>query len=216
MAYKAEDPLKCRIFFIQVLEQIKMTLVIAFIGKNGAVMTGDLREITFEGEKQNREKLEKDLYNGTIVTDDELAKKAREFGVGITVTDCKSKISERDGILIGEVSSSEGGVTKKRRLYASAGNHAIAEIRDSEITLTSHAKGSNLIVLGNDFTKQVANKCFKDNWTKKSTFQDAIKILILCMETAARKTASVSKQFFLIQTTSNVDVLKIVEKDRNN
>lgn len=193
-----------------------MTLVIAFIGKNGAVMTGDLREITFEGEKQNREKLETELYNGTIVTDDELAKKAREFGVGITVTDCKSKISERDGILIGEVSSSEGGVTKKRRLYASAGNHAIAEIRDSEITLTSHAKGSNLIVLGNDFTKQVANKCFKDNWTKKSTFQDAIKILILCMETAARKTASVSKQFFLIQTTSNVDVLKIVKKDRNN
>ncbi|PAV12535.1 hypothetical protein ASJ81_05950 [Methanosarcina spelaei] len=193
-----------------------MTLVIAFIGKNGAVMTGDLREITFEGEKQNRDKLEKELYNGTIVTDDELANKAREFGIGITVTDCKSKISERDGVLIGEVSSIEGGVTKKRRLYASAGNYAIAELRNSEITLTSHAKGSNLIVLGNDFTKQVANKCFKDNWTKKSTFQDAVKILILCIETAARKTASVSKQFFLIQTASNVDVLKIVEKDRNS
>lgn len=193
-----------------------MTLVIAFIGKNGAVMTGDLREITFEGEKQNRDKLEKELYNGTIVTDDELANKAREFGVGITVTDCKSKISERDGVLVGEVSSIEGGVTKKRRLYASAENYAIAELRNSEITLTSHAKGSNLIVLGNDFTKQVANKCFKDNWTKKSTFQDAVKILILCMETAARKTASVSKQFFLIQTASNVDVLKIVEKDKNS
>jgi len=193
-----------------------MTLVIAFIGKNGAVITGDLREITFEGEKQNRDKLEKELYNGTIVTDDELANKAREFGVGITVTDCKSKISERDGVLVGEVSSIEGGVTKKRRLYASAENYAIAELRNSEITLTSHAKGSNLIVLGNDFTKQVANKCFKDNWTKKSTFQDAVKILILCMETAARKTASVSKQFFLIQTASNVDVLKIVEKDRNS
>ena len=36
-----------------------MTLVIAFIGKNGAVMTGDLREITFEGDKPDREKLEK-------------------------------------------------------------------------------------------------------------------------------------------------------------
>ncbi|WP_243684267.1 MJ0548 connectase family domain-containing protein [Methanosarcina barkeri] len=179
-------------------------------------MTGDLREITFDGDKSNREKLEKELYNGTIVTDDELAKKAREFGVGITVMDCKSKISERDGILIGEVSSIVCGVIKKRRLYASAGNYAIAEFKDSEITLTSHAKGSNLIVLGNDFTKQVANKCFKDNWTKKSTFQDAVKILMLCMETAARKTASVSKQFYLIQTTSNVDVLKIVDKDRNN
>jgi hypothetical protein len=190
-----------------------MTLVIAFIGKNGAVMTGDLREITFEGDKPDREKLEKELYSGAIVTDNELAKKAREFRVGITVTDCKSKVSERDGILIGEVSSVEGGVIKKRRLYASAGNYAIAEIRDNEITLTSHAKGSNLIVLGNEFTKQVANKCFKDNWTKKSTFQDAVKILMLCMETAARKTASVSKQFFLIQTTSDIDILKAVEED---
>ncbi|RPJ72240.1 MAG: DUF2121 domain-containing protein, partial [Alphaproteobacteria bacterium] len=99
------------------------------------------------------------------------------------------------------------------RLYASAGNYAIAELIDTEITLTSHAKGSNLIVLGNEFTKQVANKCFKDNWTKKSTFQDAVKILMLCMETAARKTASVSKQFYLIQTASNVDVLKVVKED---
>ncbi len=190
-----------------------MTLVIAFIGEKGAVMTGDLREITFEGNKQDREKLEKELYNGAIVTDDELAKKARDFGVGIIVKDFKSKISERNGILVGEVSSVEDEVVKKRRLYASAGNYAIAELRDSEITLTSNAKGSNLIVLGNDFTKQVASKCFKENWTKKNTFQDAVKILILCMETAAIKTASVSKQFFLIQTTSKADVLKAVEDD---
>ena len=165
-------------------------------------------------DKQDREKLEKELYSGAIVTDDELAEKARKFGVGITVTDCKSKISEKNGVLVGEVSSIEGGVIKKRKLYASAGNYAIAELRDSELTLTSHAKGSTLIVLGNEFTKQIANKCFKDNWTKKSTFQDAVKILMLCMETAARKTASVSQQFYLIQTTSNVDVLKAVEMDK--
>ncbi len=199
-------------FFEKSGETNYMTLVIAFIGKNGAVMAGDLREITFAGDLPNREKLEKELYSGAIVTDEELAKKAQEFGVCITVTDCKSKISERDGILVGEVSSFEGGVVKKRRVYASAGNYAIAELRDAEITLTSHAKGSNLIVLGNEFTKQVANKCFTDNWTKKSTFQDAVKILMLCMETSARKTASVSKQYFLIQTTSNVDVLKVVEE----
>lgn len=190
-----------------------MTLVIAFIGKNGAVMTGDLREITFEGDKSDREKLEKELYSGAIVTDEELVKKAEEFGVGITVTDRKSKVSERNGVLMGEVSSVEGGVVKKRRLYASAGNYAITELRDIEIILTSHGKGSNFIAFGNEFTKQVANKCFKDNWTKKSNFQDAVKILMLCMETAARKTASVSKQFFLIQTALNVDVLKVVEED---
>jgi hypothetical protein len=33
------------------------------------------------------------------------------------------------------------------------------------------------------------------------------------METAAKKTASVSQQFYLIQTESNVDVLKVVEED---
>ncbi|AKB78799.1 hypothetical protein MSHOH_2316 [Methanosarcina horonobensis HB-1 = JCM 15518] len=191
-----------------------MTLVIAFIGKNGAVMAGDLREITFEGEKPDREKLEKELYNGAIVTDEDLAKKAEECGVKIAVTDCKEKVSERDGILVGEVSSVEGGVVKKRRLYAAAGNYAIAELRDSELTLTSQGKGSNFIAFGNEFTKQVANKCFKDHWMKKSTFQDAVKILMLCMETASKATASVSKQFYLIQTTSNVDVLKVVEKDR--
>jgi hypothetical protein len=191
-----------------------MTLVIAFIGKNGAVMAGDMREITFEGEKADREKLEKELYSGAIVTDEELTKKAEEFGVKITVTDCKSKVSERNGILVGEVSSVEGGVVKKRRLYASAGNYAIAELRDSELTLTSHGKGSNFIAFGNEVTKQVANKCFKDNWTKKSNLQDAVKILMLCMETAAKKTASVSKQFVIMQTASNVDVLKVVGKDR--
>ncbi len=192
-----------------------MTLVIAFIGKNGAVMAGDMREITFEGEKPDREKLEKELYSGSIVTDEEMQKKAEEFGVKITVTDCKEKVSERNGVLVGEVSSAEGGVVKKRRLYASAGNFAIAELINTEMTLTSQGKGSNFIAFGNEFTKQVANKCFKDNWTKKSNLQDAVKILILCMETVARKTASVSKQFMIVQTASNADVLKVVEKDRN-
>jgi len=190
-----------------------MTLVVAFIGKNGAVMAGDMREITFEGEKSDREKLEKDLYAGNIVTDDELMQRAKEFGVRIKVTDNKNKISEKVGVLIGEVSSIEAGITRKRRLYASAENYAIAELVDAEIKLISHAKGSTFIAFGNEFTKQVANKCFQDSWTKKSNFQDAVKILMLCMETVARKTASVSKQCALIQTTSNIDVLKLVQED---
>ncbi|MDI9395351.1 MAG: DUF2121 domain-containing protein [Euryarchaeota archaeon] len=192
-----------------------MTLVIAFIGKNGAVMAGDMREITFEGEKPDREKLEKELYSGAIITDEELAKKAEEFGVKITIADCKEKVAERDGVLVGEASSIEDGVVKKRRLYASAGNYAIAELRDSEMTLTTHGKGSNFIAFGNEFTKQVANKCFKKHWTKKSNLQDAVKILIMCMESAGEKTASVSRQFMIVQTASNADVLKVVEKDRN-
>jgi hypothetical protein len=193
-----------------------MSLVIAFIGKNGAVMAGDMREISFQGEKSEREKLEKELYCGSLVTEDELAKKAEELKVKISVTNFKNKISERNGILIGEVSSFEDGVLKIRRLYASAGNYAIAELRNSELTLISHGKGSNFIAFGNEFTKQIADKCFQNNWTKKSNFQDAAKIIKLCMESAARKTASVSKQFNLLQTTLSNDVLIAVEKDRQS
>jgi hypothetical protein len=193
-----------------------MSLVIAFIGKNGAVMAGDMREISFQGEKSEREKLEKELYCGSLVTEDELAKKAEELKVKISVTNFKNKVSESNGILIGEVSSFEDGVLKIRRLYASAGNYAIAELRNSELTLISHGKGSNFIAFGNEFTKQVADKCFQDNWTKKSNFQDAVKIIKLCMESAARKTASVSKQFNLVQTTLSNDVLIAVEKDRQS
>ena len=191
-----------------------MSLVITFIGKNGAVMAGDMREISFQGEKSEREQLEKELYNGELVTDDELKKKAEELKVNIHVTDFKKKVSDIDGILVGEVSSFEEGIVKKRRLYASAGNYAIAELRNNELTLTSHGKGSNFVVFGNEFTKQAANKCFQDNWTKESNFQDAVKILKLCMETVSKKTASVSKQFVQIQTISSKDVLKMVEEDR--
>jgi hypothetical protein len=53
-----------------------MTLVIAYIGTKNAVMTGDMREITFEGDKVSREKLEKELYNGVITSDGELERKA--------------------------------------------------------------------------------------------------------------------------------------------
>ena len=193
-----------------------MSLVITFIGKNGAVMAGDMREISFQGEKSEREQLEKELYNGELVTDDELKKKAEELKVNIHVTDFKKKVSDRDGILIGEVSSFEEGIVKKRRLYASAGNYAIAELRNNELTLTSHGKGSNFVVFGNEFTKQAANKCFQDNWTKESNFQDAVKIVKLCMETVSKKTASVSKQFVLVQTISSKDVLKMVEEDRKS
>jgi len=82
-----------------------MSLVVAFIGKNGAVMAGDMREVSFQGDKPDREKLEKELYRGALVTEDELAKKAEELKVKINDTDFKNKVSERDGILIGEVSS---------------------------------------------------------------------------------------------------------------
>ena len=60
-----------------------MTLVIAFIGKNGAVMTGDLREITFEGDKQDREKLavaEAETASASTATSSAAARRGNSHG----------------------------------------------------------------------------------------------------------------------------------------
>jgi len=92
------------------------------------------------------------------------------------------------------------------------GNYAIADLKDSELTLTAQGKGSNFIAFGNDTTKAIANKCFKNNW-KNGNLELEVKIIMLAMETAARKTASVSKNYMLLQTVSKVDVSGIVEKD---
>ncbi|MBN1133340.1 MAG: DUF2121 domain-containing protein [Methanosarcinaceae archaeon] len=189
-----------------------MTLVVAYIGKKNAVMAGDMREITFEGDKISREKLEKELYNGSIASDEELEREAGYAGVKITIMDDKTKVTQRDGILVGEVSSIEEGVVRKRRLYASAGNYIIAEIKDSEFEVKNRGNTA-FIVLGNDITKGIANECIKKCWTKNRKLEDAIKSLIMAMETAAMKTASVSKKYILVQTSSKTDLSRFVEKD---
>ncbi|MBN2488310.1 MAG: DUF2121 domain-containing protein [Methanosarcinaceae archaeon] len=189
-----------------------MTLVIAYIGTKNAVMTGDMREITFEGDKVSREKLEKELYNGSISSDGELEKKAGDFGIKIYVRDDKTKVTQRDGVLVGEVSSMENGVMRKRRLYASAGNYIIAEIKDSEFEVTKRGNTA-FIVLGNDVTKRIANGSIKKCWKKNGKLQDAIRSLIMAMETAAIKTASVSKKYILVQTSLKTDLSRFAEQD---
>jgi len=58
-----------------------MSLVIAFIGIQGAVMAGDMREIITCGDRISTETLEHELYSGLIVTDDALKKRAGELGI---------------------------------------------------------------------------------------------------------------------------------------
>ena len=189
-----------------------MSLVITFIGKNGAVMAGDMREITFQGDKDSREGLEKELYTGMLTTDEELENRATELEVEIKIRDDKNKISQRDGILVGEVSSIERGLVQKRRVYASADNYAIIEIRGSEAKLTGKGKGSAFLVFGNNVTKEIANSCIKDHW-KNGNLSDAVKVMILTMEIASKVSASVSKEYVLLQTASKIGLSGTVEED---
>jgi len=176
-----------------------MSLVIAFIGMQGAVMAGDMREIITCGDKLSTDTLEHELYSGMIVTDDELKKRAEALGISLTIRDDKRKVTQRDGILVGEVSETEGSILKKRRLYATAGEFALAEITDADLRVTGKGTASNFVVLGNQITKQIAHSCIQEHW-KNGGMHDAIRILMLSMERASKATASVSGLYTLIHT----------------
>ncbi|MDD1701206.1 MAG: DUF2121 domain-containing protein [Methanoregula sp.] len=189
-----------------------MSLVIAFIGIQGAVMAGDMREIITLGDRMSTETLERELYSGLIVTDEDLKKRAGDLGLSLTIQDDKRKVMQRDGILVGEVSETEGGVTRKRRLYATAGEYAMAEITDSAVHLTGKGKAGNFVVLGNQITRQIAHSCIQEHW-KNGGMHDAIRIIMLTMERASRETASVSGLYIMIHTRIKISLSEIIGRD---
>jgi hypothetical protein len=189
-----------------------MSLVIAFIGTHGAVMAGDMREIITCGDRISTEALEHELYSGMIITDEDLKKRAGELGVLLTIRDDKRKVTQRHGILVGEVSETEGDAVRKRRLYATAGEYALAEITNSEFRMTAKGKAGNFVVLGNRLTKQIAHSCIKENW-KNGSIHDAIRIIMLSMEKASKSTASVSGLYNLIQTPLKASLSEVIERE---
>ena len=189
-----------------------MSLVIAFIGIQGAVMAGDMREIITRGDRISTVTFEHELYSGLIVNDDDLTKRAGELGISLTIRDDKRKVIQRDGILVGEVSETEGGVTRKRRLYATAGEYALADITDADLRLTGKGTASNFVVLGNQATKKIAHSCIREHW-KNGSIHDAIRILMLTMERASKATASVSGLYTLIHTPAKISLSAVIERD---
>lgn len=189
-----------------------MSLVIAFIGTQGAVMGADTREIITSGDKLPTEILEQELYTGQIVTDEALVRRAGELGISLTIRDDKRKVFQRDGILVGEVCETEGGVCRKKRLYVTAGEYALAGITDGEIRLTGKGKACNFVVLGNQVTQRIAHTCIQEHG-KNGTMHDAIKIIMLSMQRASGASASVSRSFDLIQTTGKVSLSGVIEQD---
>lgn len=189
-----------------------MTLVIAFIGKLGAVMAGDMREISFLGDGSRIEELERELYGGSIASDEDLAERAAEIGVTIRVRDDKAKVSQQDGVLVGEVTETEGASVRCRRLYATRGSYAIAEIVGSRLEVTQRGRASNFVVLGNDTTKRIANRCIREAWDG-GTLQDAMRLIMLTMQVAASVTASVSRTFVLVHTDLAADLVHAVGRD---
>ncbi|NYT05829.1 MAG: DUF2121 domain-containing protein [Methanomicrobiales archaeon] len=190
-----------------------MTLVIAYIGSKGAVVAGDMREIIFPVGEGKMADLEKELYSGRITNDGDLARRAEELGVRILVRDDKNKVGKRkDGILTGEVAKFEKGVVSRRRIYAAAGRYAIAEFSGDRIVSVTQKDGPAFIVFGNDIAKKIANGIIREHW-KNGTLADAVRIIVLAMESAGQKTASVSRAFAVEQTTARPDLFAIVDRE---
>ncbi len=190
-----------------------MSLVMAFIGARGAVMGGDTREILTSGDRVATETLEHELYGGPIRTDEALHLRAGELGISLTIRDDKRKVAPRDGILVGEVSETAAGLTRKRRLYATTGEYALAEIVSGAIRLTGSGKAANFVVLGNPVTREIAYSCIRE-YGKNCTFHDAIRIIMLSMERSSEASASVSSAYDLIQTPVKVGLSEVIERDR--
>ncbi|MBN1194427.1 MAG: DUF2121 domain-containing protein [Methanomicrobiaceae archaeon] len=190
-----------------------MTLLMAFVGKKGAAVAGDMREVLFRGDEARRRELESELYDGRIVTDADLEKRAAEIGVRISVRDDKSKVVRRDdGVLTGEVSKFERGTVSRRRIYAAAGQYAIADFEGGRMVTMQKKEGSAFVVLGNDITKKIANEIIRKHW-KNGGFEDAVRVIVLAMEEAGRRTASVSRAFSIEQTDINVNISAVVDSE---
>jgi hypothetical protein len=190
-----------------------MSLVIAYTGSRGAIIAGDLREIRFGGEDTAIATLEGELYSGEIRNDDQLRQRAVELGVTILVRDDKEKVRERDGILTGEVTESECGMLRIRRLYVSAGHYAIADIEGSRFELKGRGDTSTFVVLGNELTKQIAYAAIQHYW-KNGTPEDAVRVIVRAMEEASARTASVSRKYLLLQTRNTLALDTAIEEDR--
>lgn len=190
-----------------------MSLVIAFTGSNGAIMAGDMREIRLGGEDAAVALLEQELYSGILRNDEQLRHRAEELGVMILIRNDKEKVRDRGGILTGEVTESEAGMLRIRRLYVSAGHYAIADIEGSRFVMRGRGDTSTFVVLGNELTRKIAYDAIQCYW-KNGTPEDAVTVIVKAMQEAAARTASVSRSYLLLQTKSIARLDAVLEEDR--
>jgi hypothetical protein len=190
-----------------------MSLVIAFIGTRGSVVGGDMREITLQEESPGSDQFEEELYSGRIRTDEEMTHRAQELGIHLGIRDTKKKVRERDGILIGEVSDFEHGIIRKRRLYVTTGRYALAEIESQQFIRIRRGEATRFVVLGSPFIQEVTNEYIRERW-KSGGLAEAVHLVQEIMEAAARKSASVSREFLIVKTASTIDLEPIMEQDQ--
>jgi hypothetical protein len=168
-----------------------------YIGRKGCVIAGDKRRIGFYGPEQAREKLEEELYSGKIKTREELVKRAVEHGITLNISNDAEKVREIGDVVVGEVRSKTTYETKRKRIYATTGVFNIIELLGSDIK-TIKSGESSIIVFGNKYTQQMAEKSIKKYWKSKINLITIGKIFESVMEEVANETPSVSPKYDVI------------------
>ena len=168
-----------------------------YIGRKGCVIAGDKRRIGFYGPEQAREKLEEELYSGKIKTREKLVKRAVEHGITLNISNDAEKVREIGDVVVGEVRSKTTYETKRKRIYATTGVFNIIELLGSDIK-TIKSGESSIIVFGNKYTQQMAEKSIKEYWKSKINLITIGKIFESVMEEVANETPSVSPKYDVI------------------
>src|SRR5664280_2200235 len=174
-----------------------MSLIITYIGSKGCVIAGDKRRIGFYGPERAREMLEEELYSGNIKTQEELLKKSDEYGITLKISDDADKVREIDDVVVGEVRSKTTQETKLKRIYATTGAYSMIKLIGSDIK-TVKSGGSSIVVFGNKYTQELAEKSINKHWKSKINLMGVETIFESVLEEVAHETPSVSPQYDVI------------------
>ena len=171
-----------------------MSLIIAYIGKKGCVMTGDKRKIGYFGDKENLAQLEKELYDGIISSDDEFSKRAKELGISIKITDDASKLKIIGNTVRGEVSTKGTFETKRRRIYGTTNGYQIVELLGSE-QKSRQAGEKGIVLFGNNYAKQLAQGLIQKKWKASQSLKYMGEVFEQILAEVSSKTPTVGDKF---------------------
>lgn len=184
-----------------------MSLIIAYIGKKGCVMASDKRKIAYFGDKENREKLEESLYDGTITTDDELIEKAASLDVSLKISDDGNKIKTIGDVVMGEVTTKGTFETKRKRIYGTTNGYQLIEIIGSKInSRTAGERG--IIIFGNKFAKAKAEKLISKKFKSTLSLKYMGEIFEEILKEVSAKTPSVGNEFDVLIKQPDFSYLK--------
>jgi hypothetical protein len=191
-----------------------MSLIICYIGNHGTVIIGDKRRIGFFGDEKKREKLEEELYSGSIKKYGEMLRRAAELEITLKIIDDAQKVREIGEVVVGEVRFKTTFETKRKRIYATTGSYSIVELLGSTIK-TMKTGETSIIVFGNKITKEITNEALKKYLKNTISLKAIAEIFKSVIKEVSNSTPTVSKEYDLLIKYSSLNIKQSQKLIRN-